>query len=147
MTTPNKYNTYKLPSGNVLELYEPPNSARGPMKDGRCVGCHNGLNGFLGHCACIRELVDGDENDVIWGAHSTNYGHYACVEALWLRMIESLDQPDVKPVHVWRVGTQREMILFIQQAGQNAQHVVVSYDPLAARDQRYKFRIEHEETE
>jgi hypothetical protein len=140
-------NRYTLKNGNVLHLYQPPNSAQGPMKEGTCPGCANGLSGYVGHCACIRELVDGHDNDVVWGSYSTNYGHYACVEAIYLKVIEQLEfAPNDEAVHVWRTGTQRQLILFIQQAGDNGQHVVCSYDPLAGRDQRYKFHIYDEES-
>jgi hypothetical protein len=138
---------YKLDSGNIIQIFEPDNSGQGPMKSGRCPGCHNGLEGFVGRCACVRELSNGDILQPVWGVYSTNYGHYDCIQALWFKIVKSLDEPETSPtVHVWRFGTQREMILCVQQAGLNNQHVVVSYDELAARDQRYKFRIEAKET-
>lgn len=140
---------FKLNSGNVLELYEPPNSAQGPMMEGRCAGCHNGLNGYVGHCACIRELVNGDESDVVWGAFSTTYGHFDCVQALWLKIVESLSKVDEPVVHAWRRGTQRDMVLFIQHAGLQGHNVATTYDPAATRDQRYGWRLldDQEETE
>lgn len=142
------HSEYKLNDGNVLQLFEPDNSGQGPMKAGRCPGCQNGLEGYLGRCACVRELIDGDLTRPTWGPYSTNYGHYDCVQMIWFRIIKRLDEPETNPpVHLWKVGTQRQMILFVQQAGDNGQHVVVSYDGLAGRDQRYKFHIDDRNNE
>jgi hypothetical protein len=139
---------YKLDTGNVLQLYEPENSARGPMKDGRCPGCQNGLLGYVGRCACVRELVEGDLLRPVWGEYSTNYGHYACIEDLWLKIVQRLDAPETHPpVRFWKVGTQRQMVDFVMRAGADGKDVVVSYDQLAGRDRRYQFHTNDREPE
>jgi hypothetical protein len=139
---------YKLDTGNVLQLYEPENSAKGPMKDGNCPGCHNGLVGYVGRCACVRELVNGDLNNPVWGEYSTTYGHYACLEGLWLKIVQRLDEPENNPpVRIWKTGTQRQMVDFVMQAGANGKDAVVSYDELAGRDRRYQFHATDREAE
>lgn len=139
---------YKLDTGNVLQVYEPENSAKGAMKDGTCPGCQNGLRGYVGRCACVRELVDGDEARPIWGEYSTNYGHYPCIETLWFKIVQRLDEPEHNPpVRIWKTGTQRQMVDFVMQAGANGKNAVVSYDELAGRDRRYQFHAIDRETE
>jgi hypothetical protein len=138
----------KLDNGNLLQLFEPENSGRGPMKEANCPGCQNGLRGYLGRCACVRELVNGDPREPVWGEYSTTYGHYACVEDLWFKILSRLDEPEHNPpVRLWKTGTQRQMVDFVMQAGANGKDAVVSYDELAGRDRRYQFHATDREAE
>lgn len=136
----------KLPSGNELELYEPPASGQGGMQSGSCPGCRNGLAGFRGRCACVREL---DENhQPVVGEYTTSYGHYDCVRELFLVYAHAIEEPAKSPkLLLWRYGTQREMILYVQDRGSEGKAVAVEYDQTAARHVRYRYRTINEEAE
>jgi hypothetical protein len=134
-----------LPSGNRIELYEPPASGTGGMQSGNCPGCRNGLNGYLGRCAAIRELNELEEP--IHGQYTTSYGHFDCMSPLFDRVVAHLDEPVADQVVIWTYDTQREMILYVQRRGAEGKSCVVQFDPNAGRERRYRFRTNHQETE
>lgn len=133
-----------LPSGNRIELFEPVNSGEGPMQSGRCPGCQNGLRGYQGRCAAIREVDQA--NQAISGEHTTSYGHYDCVRTLFDALLQRIKEPDTNGVRgFWTHNTQREMVLYVQRRGLEGKAVAVQYMPDAARDHRYVYRTIVEE--
>ena len=136
----------KLPNGNVLQFYEPPASGQGGMQSGKCPGCRNGLHGYRGRCACIREL-DMLIGEPVVGSYTTSYGHLDCVSELFRSVANSIEEPTASPsVVIWKYGTQREAILYVQGRGLEGKPCVVEFLAEAARDQRYRFRTVQEET-
>lgn len=131
---------FGVASGEVVELYEPPNSGQGPMQSGTCPGCGNQLAGFVGRCAAIRVLdVHGRPTT---SSYATNYGHHECVDGLYTQLYSQLSTWEVEvtatPVQssVRRSGTQRQFLDFLQARG----HVDrVEFDVDAERDRRYRW--------
>lgn len=147
MRTKEDLSDVKLSSGNLLQLYEPNASGQGGMQSGKCPRCNNGLRDYVGRCACIREL-DKDSGQPVVGEYTSSFGHYDCVAMLFQVYANSIEEPEKSPkLIIWRYGTQREMILYVQGHGEEGKACVIQFDPLANRDKKYRYRIATEETE
>lgn len=127
------------PEGNAIELYEPPYSNVGAMRDGHCPGCGTQTRGYEGRCAAVREVAP--SGVVVKGS---NYGHYECVSKLYDDLVASaveLRVPDAVPNELrWTEGNQREFLDFLFDHPDEV--VVCDFDYARHKSRRYRWRLE-----